>query len=66
MQELVPGISGADPTAAGLLIECRARSDKALDVSRLFTSYLLLRISCCLKYRSSTKYNCVICEMHRC
>jgi len=32
MQELVPGISDTDPTAAGLLIECRARSDKALDV----------------------------------
>ena len=33
MVELVPGISDTDPTAAGLLIECRARSDKALDVS---------------------------------
>lgn len=36
MQELVPGISGTlDPTAAGLLIECRAKSDKALDVSAI-------------------------------
>ena len=42
MQELVPGISGADPTAAGLLIECRARSDKALDVS----SYFLVNPHC--------------------
>ena len=33
MRELVPGIAGADPTAAGLLIECRANTEEGLDVS---------------------------------
>lgn len=40
MQELVPGISGADPTAAGLLVECRGQSEEALNVNLSTSSSL--------------------------
>ena len=33
MVDLVPGITGADATAAGLLIECRGQTEQALNVS---------------------------------
>ena len=33
MVDLVPGLTGADATAAGLLIECRGQTEQALNVS---------------------------------
>lgn len=58
MRDLVPGIAGADPTAAGLLVECRANTEDGLDVSYPSTSFPLHYICVCMKQLVWSRMRC--------